>query len=243
MPSGGRLLIETAHAVLDESYTLQHIHMEPGQYVVLAVSDSGTGLDPEAKRHLFEPFFTTKPAGQGTGLGLATVYGIVKQSGGSIWVYSEPGEGTTFKVYLPRADGLAKSPEIDEDGAEIASGSEAILVVEDERAVRLLMCAVLRRAGYTVLEAGDPRLAASILDQHAGAIDLLITDVVMPGFSGPMLFEQLATDRPRLKVLYVSGYTDNAIVQNGRLAPGVEFLQKPFNGIALTRKVREVLDR
>ena len=231
--------------MLDEAYARQHIRMSRrGRTSMLAVSDTGTGMDRgDAQRTSSSRSSPPRQPGKGTGPGAG--HGLRhRQAERRLHLgLQRAGEGTTFKVYLPRADELAKSPEIDEDSAEIATGSEAVLVVEDERAVRLLICAVLRRAGYTVLETGDPRLAAAILDQHSGAIDLLITDVVMPGFSGPTLFEQLVTDHPRLKVLYVSGYTNSAIVQNGRLAPGVEFLQKPFNGIALTRKVREVLDR
>jgi two-component system cell cycle sensor histidine kinase/response regulator CckA len=243
MPSGGRLSVETANVELDESYAMKHTSVRPGHFVMLAVSDSGIGMDEETKRRLFEPFFTTKPRGQGTGLGLATVYGIVKQSGGYIWVYSEPGKGATFKVYLPRTD-RDENVRIDvaSNGA-IAAGTETVLVVEDEQAVRFLMRVVLERAGYKVFDATNPAQAESLFEENVNRYDLLVTDVTMPGSSGPELFERLTRRRPDLKVLYVSGYTDDTIVHQGQLLPGVEFLQKPFTADALNRKVREVLDR
>jgi two-component system cell cycle sensor histidine kinase/response regulator CckA len=243
MPSGGRVTIETANIELDTMYAIQHVPVLPGRYVMLAVSDTGLGMDEHTKQRLFEPFFTTKELGKGTGLGLATVYGIVKQSGGYIWVYSEPGHGATFKVYLPQAGlGDEIAEKVASSGAP-ASGSETVLVVEDEEAVRFLTCVILERAGYQVFGAAGPQEAEALFEQNAESVDLLVSDVIMPGSSGPTLFGRLAAHRPDLKVLYVSGYTDEMIVHQGRLTPGVEFLQKPFTADGLTQKVREVLDR
>ncbi len=243
MPVGGRVSIETANVDLDESYAMAHKPVRPGTYVMLAVSDSGIGMNEEIKRRLFEPFFTTKEQGKGTGLGLATVYGIVKQSGGYIWVYSELGAGTTFKVYLPRADAdqAVRTPVTTEDVT--ATGTETVLVVEDEEAVRFLTRVILEKAGYRVFDAPNPREAEALFEENPMLFDLLVTDVIMPGSSGPRLFERLTQRRPNLKVLYVSGYTDDAIVHHGQLDPGVEFLQKPFTAGELNRRVREVLDR
>jgi CheY-like chemotaxis protein len=243
MPSGGRLSVETANVELDESYAMKHTSVRPGWYVMLAVSDSGIGMEEDTKRRLFEPFFTTKERGQGTGLGLATVYGIVKQSGGYIWVYSEPGKGATFKVYLPRTD-RDESPTISvPNNGAIAVGTETVLVVEDEQAVRFLMRVILEKAGYKVFDAPNPAQAEMLFEQNVSRYDLLVTDVIMPGSNGPDLFERLTRQRPDLKVLYVSGYTDDTIVHQGQLLPGVEFLQKPFTADALNRKVREALDK
>lgn len=241
MPSGGRLAIETANVTLDESF-MPEVMIHPGPYVMLAVSDSGTGMSEATRQRLFEPFFTTKGPGKGTGLGLATVYGIVKQSGGYIWVHSEPGKGATFKVYLPRADGGASVGK--RASAEAApEGTETVLVVEDEQAVRLLTCRILEGAGYRVLAASNPEQAEALFGEHEDVIDLLVTDVIMPGLTGSQLFERLVRRRPALKVLFVSGYTDDTIVHQGQLDPGVEFLQKPYTAEALNRRVREVLDR
>ena len=243
MPAGGKLTIETRNVDLDAAYAAEHRTVVPGPYVVIAVSDTGTGMSTETQSHIFEPFFTTKEVGKGTGLGLATVYGIVKQSGGSIWVYSELGHGTTIKVYLPRVDeppeplaapGLANP--------ERLRGTETILLVEDEPAVRAVARQILARQGYTVLEAPDGPAALAMF-AGGGRVDLILTDVVMPGMSGRTLADQLATRWPGVRVLYMSGYTDDAIVRHGMLEPGLAYLQKPFRPDALVRKVREVLNR
>ncbi len=242
MPRGGQLTIETANVVLDDAAVQQHVTMRPGRYVMLAVSDTGVGMDADTKAHLFEPFFTTKEAGKGTGLGLATVYGIVKQSGGYIWAYSEPGRGATFKIYLPPVAARAEAVRSPVAPSAATHGSETVLVVEDEEAVRRLSCRVLESHGYTVLAAGRGDQALHVASRHTGPIQLLVTDVVMPGMSGRELAKRLSSLRPATKVLYLSGYTDDAIVRHGVLEPGVSFLQKPFTPAALARKVREVLD-
>lgn len=241
MPSGGRLAVETANVELDQSF-MRDVVIHPGSYVMLAVSDTGTGMDEATKQRLFEPFFTTKEIGKGTGLGLATVYGIVKQSGGYVWVFSELGKGAAFNVYLPRADA--------QDGVERSvvrekqnGGTETVLIVEDDDAIRSLSRRILEVAGYTVFDAPNPRQAEILFKEHEDTFTLLVTDVIMPGSSGPKLFDVLCRLRPGLRVLYVSGYTDETIVHQGQLDPGVEFLQKPFTSGALTRRVREILDR
>jgi CheY-like chemotaxis protein len=230
---------------LDDTYANKHLAIRPGHYVMLAVSDNGCGMSAETQAHIFEPFFTTKDQGKGTGLGLSTVYGIVKQSEGSIWVYSEVGKGTTFKTYLPRVDEPAKAAESDaarDASAEMPRGRETVLLTEDEEQVRRMTRIILEMNGYHVLEAGGGEEALSIYEQHAGRIDLVITDVVMPQMSGRELAQSLETLRPGIKVLYMSGYTDDAIVRHGLLGREIAFLQKPFTPDALTRKVREVLD-
>lgn len=243
MPRGGKLTIETANAYLDETYASQHAGVVPGQYVMLAVSDNGVGMDPETLAHIFEPFFTTKAKGKGTGLGLATVYEIVKQSGGHIWVYSELNHGTTFKVYLPRAEAEADVMK-SEDGTEtIRGGTETIFVVEDDDTVRTLTRHILLHYGYHVLDVHSGPHALRLLDQPHDPIDLLITDVVMPEMGGRQVAEAVVARSPGTKVLYISGYTDNAIVHHGVLDAGVAFLQKPFSPQALAQKVRQVLDR
>jgi PAS domain S-box-containing protein len=241
MPKGGNLTIETANADLDESYAQHHVTAQPGRYVMVAVSDTGTGMDGETQAHIFEPFFTTKEKGKGTGLGLSTAYGIVKQSGGSIWVYSEPGKGTTFKVYLPWVEeaGPAAPPRLSDSLPTL--GTETILIVEDEPAIRALSRQVLERSGYHVLEAGDGKSALELLRTHPEPIHLLLTDLVMPAMGGTELASRLQDKYPTIRVLFMSGYTDDGVVRNGMLGPGRAFLQKPFTPAMLVRKIRDVL--
>ncbi|MGH7590163.1 MAG: response regulator [Gemmatimonadales bacterium] len=242
MPDGGKLTIETTNIEIDEAYVREHALARSGRYVMLAVSDNGVGMDEETQRRIFEPFFTTKEVGKGTGLGLATVYGIVNQSGGFVWVYSEPGHGTTFKIYLPRVD--ESIDHLAGPGARVEPphGTETVLLVEDTAAVRAVARQLLDRLGYTVLEAPNGQTALRLASTHHGPIHLLLTDVIMPGLGGRQLAEQLRAWRPELRVLYVSGYTDDAVVRNGVLGSGVARLQKPFTSESLARKVREVLD-
>ena len=242
MPEGGKITIETANVHLDKTYARRHPGATPGPQVMLAVSDTGMGMDAETLTHVFEPFFTTKEKGKGTGLGLATVYGIVKQSAGYIWVYSEPGRGSTFKIYLPRVEEPGREAEPAKAGSELAKGSETVLVVEDEEGVRSLVCETLESHGYKVLEARGADDALSIFEQYAEPIHLLLTDVVMPQMGGKELAKRLSSVHPETKVLYMSGYTDNAIVRHGVLEGGTPFLQKPFVPQTLVRKVRQVLD-
>jgi hypothetical protein len=243
MPGGGRLAIETANVRLDETYARTHPGVQPGEFVMIAVSDTGHGMDAETRRHIFEPFFTTKETGKGTGLGLATVYGMVKQCGGDIWVYSEPGKGTTFKLYFPRvADPLNHSAAGEADPPKAFSG-ETILVVEDEQAVRQLTVRMLERIGYQVLTAATGAEAVELSQAHPGCIALLLTDVVMPSMSGKQLADTLLAARPGMKVLYLSGYTESTVVHHGVLDPGLDFLPKPFGREALAKKIREILAR
>ena len=241
MPRGGKLRVETANVVLDETYARERVEVKPGAYVMLAVSDTGTGMDAETCSHIFEPFFTTKDPSKGTGLGLSTVYGIVKQSDGHISVYSEPGMGSTFKIYLPQVEETAAAVPAQPSAAATDTGSETILLVEDEDGVRGLVRQVLKRKGYSVLEARDGGEALLTCEHYPQPIHLLLTDVVLAHMSGRELAERLAPMRQEMKVLYMSGYTDDAIVQHGVLTQEAAFLQKPFTTEALARKVREVL--
>ncbi|MEI7832744.1 MAG: ATP-binding protein, partial [bacterium] len=239
MQAGGQLTIETANVVLDEVYAASHLGTQPGAYVMLAVSDSGTGIDAAVIERIFEPFFSTKGVGKGTGLGLSTVYGIVKQHGGNIWVYSEPGMGTTFKVYLPRV-----LEDVTRDVVFVptpSSGIETILLVEDSDAVLRVTLRNLETLGYTVFTATRPSEADAVLQAHGDAIDLLLTDVVMPEQNGRQLYEAALARFPRLRVLYMSGYTSDAIVHDGVLDPDTPFMEKPFTIDTLARKVREAL--
>ncbi len=243
MPEGGRLTIETANVELDEEYARRHVSVVPGDYVVIAVSDTGCGMSEEIQARIFEPFFSTKEPGKGTGLGLATCYGIVRQSGGHIWLYSEPGKGTTFKIYFPRVDTAKQSAEDVEDASPSrARPTQTILLVEDEASVRSFAARVLREAGYTTLEAANGAEALALANDHSDPIDLLVTDVVMPQMGGKELGERIREKHPRIKVLYVSGYTANSVVHQGVVEDGIVFLHKPFTLSSLTRKVREVLE-
>jgi len=241
MPDGGKLTVETANVDLDEAFAQAHLGSVPGSYALLAVTDTGAGMDATVRAHLFEPFFTTKEVGKGTGLGLATVYGIVKQSGGYISVYSEPGRGSSFKIYLPRIATPADAPPGPQKSGP-APGSETVLVVEDEAAVLTLSRRALEAQGYVVLAASDPAAALRVVERHGGMIHLLLTDVVMPGLSGRELADRLTAQRPGIRVLYMSGYPGDAVVQHGTLPSGSAFLQKPFSPDGLARKVRDVLD-
>ena len=242
MPRGGRLTLETGNVTLDEKFASGYATVHPGPHVMLAVSDTGVGMDATLQTRLFEPFFTTKERGKGTGLGLSTTYGIVKQSGGSIWVYSEPGHGTTFKIYLPRCDEPLDAREPAPPPAKPRPGTETVLLVEDEPEVRRLVEKLLRMQGYAVLSAGSPAEAVAAAKAAKDEIAILVTDVIMPGMNGRELARVLAADRPAMRVLYMSGYTDAAIAHQGILPPGTAFLSKPFTPDALARKVREVLD-
>jgi len=243
MPDGGRILLETSNVELDSAYVLEHASAKPGSYVMLAVSDSGVGMDAGTIAHIFEPFYTTKESGRGTGLGLSTVYGIVKQSGGYVWVYSEPGKGSTFKVYLPRVDELVERDESKSVCLQDSRGSEVILLVEDEEAVRDLIRTILGGHGYEVIVARDPQHALSITERFPGEIHVLLTDVVMPGLSGRELAERITVRRPGIRVLYMSGYTQNVVTCGGLLEQGLAFLQKPFSPTTLVQRIREVLSQ
>jgi two-component system cell cycle sensor histidine kinase/response regulator CckA len=241
MPAGGRLVIETGNVELDETYVRTHPDAHPGRHVMLAVSDSGHGMDAKTVSRVFEPFFTTKDDGKGTGLGLATVYGIVRQSGGTVTVYSEPGQGTAFNVYLPRVEEA-----IEEDVPilyeEPPRGTETILLVEDSESLRVLISEMLREGGYTVLEADAPDEALARIQSTPGDIDLVLTDMVMPRMSGQELVRRIAVLKPETRVVFMSGYTDQALRGDGTLDPTVLFLQKPFTMDALLKTVRRALD-
>jgi signal transduction histidine kinase/ActR/RegA family two-component response regulator len=247
MPAGGKLLIETSHAELDEEYVRAHAPLQPGHYVMLAITDSGQGMDEETRSRIFEPFFTTKESGKGTGLGLSTVYGIIKQSNGHVWVYSEPGQGTTFKVYLPRVQmpqGEATVREHDQREGQLATqnGNETALLVEDDDSVRAVVRRTLESNGYDVIEAHSAAEAARLAQHHSGPIDFLITDLIMPETSGQDLAQTICALRPGVKVLYMSGYSDKAVLQQGMLSSDMDFLAKPFTQEMLLAKVRQVLD-
>lgn len=241
MPTGGKLTVEVTELVVDETFAKDHHGMTAGPHVMLSVSDSGVGMSRETQEHVFDPFFTTKPPGFGTGLGLSTVFGIVKQAHGGVWVYSELGKGTTFKVYLPTA-----APAVAPFRATVPPvnlcGTETILLVEDDDQLRVVARTMLQRFGYRVIEAGGPLKALDIAERRGHEIDLLLTDVVMPGMSGPELARRMAESRPGMRVLCMSGYTDDAVVRHGLVGSGIAFLQKPITPDRLTRKVREVLD-
>jgi PAS domain S-box-containing protein len=241
MPSGGTLTIETASTTLDEAYAADHAEVRPGPHAMVSVTDTGQGMPPEVVSRIFEPFFTTKAPGQGTGLGLATSYGIIKQHGGSIWVYSEVGHGTTFKVFFPIAT-AAVPPATESKPRSSRGGQESVLVVEDETGIRRVAVRILEMSGYRVYETGDPERALTLFDEVNGNVDLLVADVVMAKMSGKELAERLRTKKPSLRVLYTSGYTEDTIVHHGVVDPGVDFLAKPYGPEELTERVREVLD-
>jgi CheY-like chemotaxis protein len=240
MPTGGRIVIQTSEEELD-AVRREHSLIQPGSYILLSVSDTGAGMDKETQSRIFEPFFTTKEKGKGTGLGLSTVYGIVKQSGGYIFAQSELGSGSTFRIYLPRVADPPGQPGLAKHTQAPSGGSETVLLVEDEDSVRELVRETLQSKGYTVMEACDGINGMKVAETHHGKIDILITDVVMPGMSGRELAQRVSASRPTIKVLYLSGYTEDAIIHEGVLDPGTAFLQKPFTLQALARKVRDVL--
>ena len=242
MSQGGELTIATGNAEVDENGAFFHEQVAPGQYVMLTVSDIGEGIDAETRSRLFEPFFPAKERGEGTGLGLTIVHGIVNQHGGHIWLYSEPGHGTIIKIYLPRAEEGPESPEPPENVVASLRGTETILLAEDEAPVRTTVRDALTDQGYVILEACDGDQALQAAGQHGGAIDLLITDMIMPRMGGPELAEKLGGARPGVKVLFMSGYPERAAVRSGALPSGTNYLQKPFPLDVLTRRVRETLD-
>jgi CheY-like chemotaxis protein len=242
MPAGGKLTIETANVDLGDADRSRHLDAGPGSYVMLAVTDTGVGIDADTAAQIFDPFFTTKPEGVGTGLGLSTVYGIIKQSGGDIGVHSTPGSGTTFRIYLPQAHATLDRYDTPPLELKPPRGSETILLVEDEELVRNLEREVLEECGYTVLEATSAKHALQLAANHRGVIELLLTDVVMPELSGRELAEQLLAQRPEMRILYASGYFDDAIAPHGVLDPGIALLSKPLTPTSLARKVRDTLD-
>jgi CheY-like chemotaxis protein len=243
MPRGGKLTLETADVRLDESYAVQHAEVTPGEYVMIAVSDTGIGMTGDVKAHLFEPFFTTKEHSAGTGLGLATCYGIVRQHGGHLWVYSEPDRGTTFKIYFPAVDAVVPAHQDAPPARTLLTGTETILLAEDEEGVRAVAADVLRQCGYVVLEAATPAEALRTEAQYREVIHLLVTDVIMPRLNGQELSQQLTMRRPSLKTLFISGYTESAMIQQEMLHDGVAYLPKPFTPQELAATVRRILDQ
>jgi CheY-like chemotaxis protein len=241
MPNGGRITIETGNVQIDETYVKTHMGVKPGDFVMVAVSDTGHGMDSATRQNIFEPFFTTKQQGKGTGLGLATVYGMVKQSGGDIWVYSEPGQGTTFKLYFPLVQEPVSGGIGEELGISRQLASETVLLVEDETQVRELTAKMLKQLGYSVLTAENGDTAIEVSQSFTREIALLVTDVVMPNMSGRQVADALVASRPGLRVLFLSGYTEHAVVNHGVLDSNVNFLAKPFSRETLGRKIREVL--
>jgi len=241
MPEGGILTIETADVELGDDYVVAHMGVAPGPHVMISVTDTGVGMDKATQARIFEPFFTTKGVGKGTGLGLSMVFGIVRQNGGTVWVYSEPGQGTTFKVYLPRVDAAVDAAEPG-PASSAMKGTESILLVEDEEQVRIVARSILQRAGYRVVDASSGDEALELARSEPGVFHLLVSDVVMPQMSGPELAKHLATSRPEMKVLFMSGYTDDSVVRHGLIDAHAAFMQKPITAAALTRKVRDVLD-
>lgn len=238
------MTLESSVVELDEDYARSHVSVKPGRFVMLAVADTGDGMDESTLERLFEPFYTTKQKGKGTGLGLATVYGIVKQHGGNIWVYSEPGEGTTFKCYFPVSESVEGAPKESDLTAPVnLRGDETVMVVEDNEAVRKMAVGVLERQGYRVLSAVDGKSCIDLLKAHVGPVDLLLTDVVMPDMNGRELFVAVKPRFPHIKVIYASGYTDNVIAHHGVLDEGIDFIQKPFSVNHLISRIREVLER
>ena len=243
MPEGGKLTIEAANTSLDENYARMNPEISPGQYVAISVTDTGTGMTPEVMSHVFEPFFTTKSAGQGTGLGLAQVYGFVRQSGGNVKIYSEPGEGTMVKIYLPRLIAKNTGEEAPQTETVFGAGGETILVVEDDPAVLDYVTEVLKDLNYQVLQAPEGNSAVKILESGAHNIDLLLTDVIMPGMSGRVVADQAKQLKPGIKILFMTGYSQNAIVHQGRLDPGIHLIQKPVTPPELASRVRNLLDQ
>ncbi|MGB2621312.1 MAG: response regulator, partial [Candidatus Acidiferrum sp.] len=242
MPTGGRLIIETSNAELDRTYNSAHPIVKPGRYVLLAVSDTGTGMDADTQAHIFEPFFTTKEQGKGTGLGLATVYGVVKQSEGFIWVYSEVGKGTSFKIYLPRVDQTEDKSIAMAPLADVPRGTETILLAEDEQDVREVAREFLESGGYTVIEAQSGAEALRLAAEHKGAIDLLVTDMVMPGMTGKELARRLQHQHSGISVIYMSGYSEQTAAETARVDPDMRLLTKPFSRGSILRAVRESLN-
>ena len=243
MPKGGKLTLETLNVELDEEYAAEHVDVEPGSCIMIAMTDSGCGMDEETSSMIFEPFYTTKESGKGTGLGLSTVYGIVKQSGGHVSVYSEPGKGTTLNIYIPRVESTCSEESIIEKQHTALKGSETILLIEDDDAVRRIVINMLEDSGYTILETSDGKDALRIFREDEGSISLVLSDVVMPGMNGRELVDQIEVLAPGIAVLFMSGYTDNAIQHHGVLEPGTAFIEKPFTKISLMQKIRDLLDR